>query len=53
MLSVGPQQASRMILGPAAAAEPATFDADFAAVLGVPAAAVHRPPVASGSRPVA
>jgi hypothetical protein len=52
-LSVGPQQASTMILGPAAAAEPATFDADFAAVLGVPTAAVHMPPFASGSRPVA
>jgi hypothetical protein len=47
-LSVGQQQANTMILGPAAAAEPSTFDADFAAVLGVPASTVHMPPSASG-----
>jgi len=47
-LSVGPQQASTMIAGPAAAAEPASFDADLAAVLGVPASTVHMPPSASG-----
>jgi hypothetical protein len=47
-LSAGQQQVNTMILGPAAAAEPATFDADFAAVLGVPASAVHMPPPASG-----
>jgi hypothetical protein len=50
-LSVGPDQASTLILGKAAAAEPATFDADFAAVLGVPASTVYQPPVQSGQPP--
>jgi hypothetical protein len=45
-LSVGPDHASTLILGTAAAAEPAAFDTDFAAVLGVPACSLHGPPSA-------
>jgi hypothetical protein len=40
-LYVGPGQASTPIWGKAAAAEPATFGSDLAAVLGVPAGTVY------------
>lgn len=43
-LTAGSQHASTMIIGRAAAAEPASFDADFAAVLGFPVGIVHLPP---------
>ena len=47
-LYVGADQASTPIWGKAAAAEQPTFDADLAAVLGVPAGTVHMPPSPSG-----
>jgi hypothetical protein len=43
-LSAGSDQASTMIIGKSAAAEPASFTADLAAVLGVRPAAVYQDP---------
>jgi hypothetical protein len=43
-LSAGSEQASTMIIGKSAAAEPASFTADLAAVLGVRPAAVYQDP---------
>ena len=43
-LSAGSEQASTMIIGESAAAEPASLTADLAAVLGVRPAAVYQEP---------
>jgi hypothetical protein len=43
-LTAGPSTATTAIVGKAAAAEPASFDTDFAAACGIPPDVVHLPP---------